>query len=133
MNTLLSPHCTRTDNVKVQVRDLHYNSGNLYPQCIIRHMLTKWTDHPPGICGWCIRMALQGLGMRKCVCLALASSMFTSRCISIVFCCPLFMLLLDNLRDLLMYHSLSVMCYSSAELAHVCQTVGVWIGKWLPN
>ena len=33
--------------VKAQVRDLRYNSGNLYPNCIIRHMLTKWTDHPP--------------------------------------------------------------------------------------
>ena len=27
--------------VKAQVRDLRYNSGNLYPNCIIRHMLMK--------------------------------------------------------------------------------------------
>ena len=35
--------------VKVQVRDLCYNSGNLDPNYIMRHMLTKWTDHPTGI------------------------------------------------------------------------------------
>ena len=40
---------------------------------------------------------------------------------------------LDKLGDLLMYLSLSVMCCISAELLYVCQTVGVWIGKWLPN
>ena len=40
---------------------------------------------------------------------------------------------LDKLRDLLMYLSLSVMHYISAELSNVHQTVGVWIGKWLPN
>ena len=40
---------------------------------------------------------------------------------------------LDELEDLLMYLSLSVMRYISAELSYVCQTVGVWIGKWLPN
>ena len=40
---------------------------------------------------------------------------------------------LDKLRDLVMYFSLSVMHCVSAELLHVCQTVRVWIGKWLPN
>ena len=39
----------------------------------------------------------------------------------------------DKLGDLLMYLSLSVMHCISAELSYVCQTVGVWIGKWLPN
>ena len=29
------------ENIKVQVRDLCYNSSNLYPNCIIKHMLTK--------------------------------------------------------------------------------------------
>ena len=40
---------------------------------------------------------------------------------------------MDKLGDLLMYLSLSMMCCISAELLCVCQTVGVWIGKWLPN
>ena len=40
---------------------------------------------------------------------------------------------LDKLGDLLMYLSLSVMRCTSAELLYICQTVGVWIGKWLPN
>ena len=40
---------------------------------------------------------------------------------------------LDKLGDLLMYLSLSVICCILAELSYVCQTVGVWIGKWLPN
>ena len=42
-------------------------------------------------------------------------------------------LLLDKLGDLLMYLSLSVMRCISAELSYVCQTVSVWVGKWLPN
>ena len=40
---------------------------------------------------------------------------------------------LDKLGNLLMYLSLSVIRYISAELLNVCQTVGVWIGKGLPN
>ena len=40
---------------------------------------------------------------------------------------------LDKLGDLLMYLSLSAMGCISAELPYVCQTVGVWIGKLLPN
>ena len=40
---------------------------------------------------------------------------------------------LNKLKDLLMYLSLSVMRCISVELSYVCQTVGVWIGKWLPN
>ena len=54
-------------SVKAQVRDLRYNSSNLCSNYIIRHMLTKWTYNPTGICGWGIRMALKGLGIRKCV------------------------------------------------------------------
>ena len=42
-------------------------------------------------------------------------------------------LLLDKLVDLLIHFSLSVMCCISAELPHVCQIVGVCIGKWRPN
>ena len=42
-------------------------------------------------------------------------------------------LFLDKLGDLLMYVSLSVIHCISVELLCVCQTVGVWIGKWLPN
>ena len=77
--------------VKAQVRYLCYNSSNLYPNCIIRHMLTKWTDHQPGICRQDVRTALKGLGIRNCVSLGLASCMFTIRCISIIFYCLLFM------------------------------------------
>ena len=40
---------------------------------------------------------------------------------------------LAKFRDLLMYLSLSVMPCISAELSYACQTVGVWIGKWLLN
>ena len=42
-------------------------------------------------------------------------------------------LLLDMLGDLLLYLSRSVMRCISAELLHACQTVGAWIGKWLPD
>ena len=105
-------------------------SGNLYPNCIIRHMLTKWTDHSAGICRWGVRTALKGLGIRKCVSSGLASYMFTIRCISIIFCCfVIHVLLLDKLGDLLMYLSLSAIRCISAEPLYVCQTVGVWIGK----
>ena len=45
--------------VKAQVRDLRYNSGNLYPNCIIRHMLTKWTNYPQGIYGWGVTIVLK--------------------------------------------------------------------------
>ena len=45
----------------------------------------------------------------------------------------LHLLLLHKLGDLLMYLSLSVMRCMPAELLYVCQTVSVWIGKWLPN
>ena len=41
-------------------------------------------------------------------------------------------LLLDKLRDLLMYLSLSVIRSIVAEILHVCQTVGFLIGKCLP-
>ena len=40
---------------------------------------------------------------------------------------------LDKLEDLPMYLSLSVMRCISTELSCVCQTVSVWIRKWLPN
>ena len=76
--------------VKAQVRDLRYNSGNLYSNCIIRHMLTKWTDNPVGICEWSIRMACKGLGTSKYVSLGLVTCMFTVYCISIIFYCLLF-------------------------------------------
>ena len=42
-------------------------------------------------------------------------------------------LLFDQLGDLLMYLSLSVIRCILGELLHVCQTVNVWIGKGLPN
>ena len=42
-------------------------------------------------------------------------------------------LFLDKLGNLLMYLSLILIRCISAELTYVCQTVGVWIGKWLPN
>ena len=42
-------------------------------------------------------------------------------------------LLLDKLGDVLMYHSMSVIGCILAELSYVCQTVSVWIGKWVPN
>ena len=94
--------------VNAQVRDLCYNSGNLYPNCIIRHMLTKWPDHPPGICRWGVRMVLKGLGIRKCVSSGLASCMFTIRCISIIFCCLLF----------ICYHWISL---------RICSCISAWV------
>ena len=47
--------------------------------------------------------------------------------------CVIHVLPLDKLKDLLMYLSLSVMRCVSAELSHAGQTVGLWMGKWLPN
>ena len=121
-------------SVKAQVRDLRYNSGNLYPNCIIRHMLRKWTDHPSGICGWGGRMTLKGLGIRKCVSSGLASCMFTIRCISIIFCCSLFMCYYWTRLGICSCISAWVRYVASqAEPLCVCQTVGVWIGKRLPN
>ena len=78
-------------DVKAQLRDLCYNSGNLYPNRIIGHMLTKWIDQPPGICGCGVRMALKGLAIRKSVSSGLASCMFNIRYISIIFGSSLFM------------------------------------------
>ena len=52
------------------------------------------------------------------------------------YCLLLFVihvLLLDKLKDLLIYLRLNVTRCISAKLSYVCQTVGVWIGKWLPN
>ena len=89
-------------------------------------MLTKWTDHLPGICRWGIGTTFQGLGIRKCVYSELASCMFT---ISMYFYYLLLFVIhvlsLDQLGDLLMYLSLSGMRCISAELSYVCQTVGV--------
>ena len=60
--------------------------------------------------------------------------MFT---ISIYFYCLLLFVihesLFDKLRDLLIYLSLSAMRCISAEILDLSQTVGVLIGKWLPN
>ena len=42
-------------------------------------------------------------------------------------------LLLDKLADLLLYFNLSVIRCISAEVLCICQTVGVHIGKWLPD
>ena len=54
-------------------------------------MLTKWIDHPPGICEWDVRIALKGLGIRKCMSLGLASCMLNIRFVSITFSYSLFM------------------------------------------
>ena len=40
---------------------------------------------------------------------------------------------LDKLGDLLTYFSLSVIRCMSSELSYICQTVDVWIGKWVSN
>ena len=40
---------------------------------------------------------------------------------------------LDKLEDLLIYLNLSVIHCILAELFHVCQTIGVLIGNWLPD
>ena len=88
--------------VKAQVKDLYYTRGNLYPNYIIRHMLTKYTDHPPPICRWGVRMSLKGLDIRKSVSLGLASCMIAVPCITIIFCCLLFMC----------YHWISLRIYS---------------------
>ena len=66
-------------SVKAQVRDLRYNSGNQYPNCIRRDMLTKRTVNPLDICGLGVRIVSKGLGIRKCVYSGLASCMFAIR------------------------------------------------------
>ena len=97
-------------------------------------MLTKWTDHRPGICGWAVRMALKGLGNKE-VCVLRIGLMHV--CHSMYFHSLLLfvilVLLLDKLGDLLMYLSLSMIRCISAELLCVCQTVSVWIGKQAPQ
>ena len=40
---------------------------------------------------------------------------------------------LDKLGDLLIYLSLCIIRCISAELSYECQTVGISIGKWIPN
>ena len=45
----------------------------------------------------------------------------------------IYMLSLDKVGDLLMYLSVSMIRCISAELSYVCETVGIWIGMWLPN
>ena len=45
----------------------------------------------------------------------------------------IYVLSLDKLGDLLMYLSLSVIRCMSSELSYICQTVDVWIGKWVSN
>ena len=45
----------------------------------------------------------------------------------------IYVLSLDKLGDLLMYLRLTMMRCISAELLSLCQTVGVCIGKWLPD
>ena len=120
--------------VKAQVRDLHYNSSNLCANCIIRHMLTKWTDHPPGIYGWGVRMALKRLGIRMCVSSRIGfMHVYHSMYFHYLLLFVIHVLLLDKLGDLHMYHSLSVTRCISAEPLYACQTVGIWIGEWLPN
>ena len=81
----------RGSTCKAHVRDLHNNSRNLYSNYIRTHMLTKWADHVPGICGWGVRIGLKELGIRKCVSSGLGSCMFTIPCISINFYCSAFM------------------------------------------
>ena len=45
----------------------------------------------------------------------------------------IYVLSLDKLEDLLLYLSLRIICCISAELLYACQTVGVWIGKYILN
>ena len=104
------------EDVKAQVRDLRNNSGNLCPSYIIRHMLTKWTDHPPGICGWGVKMALKGLGIRKCVSSRISLMyVYHSMYFHYLLLFVIHVLLLDKLGNLLMYLSLSVTSCISAE------------------
>ena len=58
---------------------------------------------------------------------------YYSMCFHYLLLFVIHVILLDKLGDLLMYLSLSAIRYISAEPLYVCQTVGVWIGKWLPN
>ena len=64
-------------------------------------------------------MALKELGIRKCVSSGLASQMFTIRCISIIFCCSLFMC----------YHwiSLGIYSYISAWVSYVASELNSYI------
>ena len=45
----------------------------------------------------------------------------------------IYVLSLDKLGDLLLYLSLRAISCISVELLYVCQTVGIWIGKWCPD
>ena len=84
-------------------------------------MLIKWTDHPPGICGWGVRMALKGIRY-KVVCVLRIGLMhvYYLRYFYYLLLFVIHVLSLDKLGDLLMYLSLSVMYCISAELLYVC-------------
>ena len=45
----------------------------------------------------------------------------------------IYLLSLDKLEDLLTYFGMRVRHSISAKLLYTCETVGVWIGKWLLN
>ena len=121
-------------NVKLQVRDLHYNTGNLYPNCIISHVLMEWTDHPPGICGWGVRIGVKGIRHKEVSVLRIGlMHVYYSIYLYYLLLFVTHVLSLDKLVDLLMYLSPSVIHCISVELSYVCQTAGAWIGKWLPN
>ena len=97
-------------------------------------MVTKWTDHPPGICGWGVRMTLKGTRHKEvCVLRIGLILVYYSMYFYYLLLFVIHVLSLDKLVDLLMYLSLSVMRCISAELSYICQAVGVWIGKWLPD
>ena len=78
-------------------------------------------------------MAFKGLAIRKCVLRIGLMHVYHLIYFYDLLLFVIHVLLLDKLEYLLMYLSLSVMRRISAELSYVCQTVVVWIRKWLSN
>ena len=75
-------------------------------------------------------MTWRGLHMKKRISSGLASRMFTMGHISIIFYCSL---CIHKLGDPLLHLCLSSIRCISAEILYICQLVGIYIGKWLPN
>src|SRR5205807_6278302 len=58
----------------------------LHSYCIVRHMLTKWTDHPPGIADEASTVVgIKRMRHREVCVLRVVPCMFTYRCVSIIF------------------------------------------------
>ena len=120
--------------VKAQVRDLRYNSGNLYPELHHETHANKLEWSPTRHLRMGPQDGLKAIRQKEvCVLRIGLMHVYYSMYFYYLLLFVIHVLSLDKLGDLLMYLSLSVLHCISAVLLYICQTVGVWIGKWLSN